>query len=141
MPASPLSTPFPAQQHLRSLASLPLAGPQLLLAACCLRQAPWFPPPHPGAEWALTLDWLGDQAQGTNAASSATPERSRLINEHRPYSVIGHRVWLRGCCRLQPHPPDFDLLMSLRSVLKASSMSKGPGAVICLLGVWRRTEP
>lgn len=41
MSSSPLPTPWPAQQHLRAHASLPLDGPQLLLAAWA--GSPGFP--------------------------------------------------------------------------------------------------
>ncbi|XP_054961020.1 probable tubulin polyglutamylase TTLL9 isoform X3 [Pan paniscus] len=93
----------PRSQHSTSQHSPPHLQPGtsfagLAAAAYYLNWAPWIPPAHPQAslhqETANHWDWgrfnldkltwrLGPKR--TNTASSATPKRSYLINEHRPY--------------------------------------------------------
>lgn len=90
-----LSPLFPAQRCLQALTSLPLAWQQ----RCCLLlvpgplDAPTWAPLH--QETANPWDWMRINLEGlawpsgltrTTAASSATPERSCLINENRPHS-------------------------------------------------------
>lgn len=60
MSSSPLLTPWPAQQHLRAHASLPLDGPQLLLLlGPGLLDSPTNPWAPLHQETANPLDWMG----------------------------------------------------------------------------------